>query len=218
MLSWYIGTFIFGAILILTSILFGGDKEIDKDIDLGSVDIDAEGDIDVDADGDGDAHFGHNLDDAGNIIWSPFLSLRFWTFFLGAFGLSGILMTQMGSTEPFVGISSSILGFAIGYGTALLFQYLKKNSVTLETSSASFVQQEGQVTLPIRIGKQGKIRIKINKEITDLIAITQDNRDIEIGSKVIIISMKDGVANVSQIENNNVKKTQKQMQSQQESI
>ena len=76
MLAVYLFCVALGGILILASILFG--------------DADIEADVDVDADAD--------LDQEISVEWSvlPFGSLRFWTFLVECFGLTGALLTLVG--------------------------------------------------------------------------------------------------------------------------
>ena len=81
MSSIYLSALVFGGILILFSIVLGGDSDksieadkdlsLDKDFDFGDVDVDA--DVDADADADGDASHG-DVDST----WLPFS--EFWTF------------------------------------------------------------------------------------------------------------------------------------------
>ena len=213
MLSIYIGAFGFGALFILTSIIFGGNEsDFDKDIDV-DMDGDIDVDIDVDVDADVEVDIGGDFDkdielqgDASGLdmeAWLPFLSLRFWTFAFFSFGMSGTLLTFLagndGTGETITLIISLILGLSLGYGISWTFQKLKRDSVTASTETKSFEQQEGVVQLAIRPQGQGKVRLRIDNQVVDIRAITQDSEEIPIGSKVIIVSVKDGVANVTRL-------------------
>ncbi len=209
MLSLYLGAFGFGALFILTSIIFGGsESDFDKDIDLdmdGDIDVDVDMDVDGDIDVDGD--FDKDIDlsaDHGGLdmeAWLPFLSLRFWTFAFFSFGMSGSILTFLGNGfgETITFIISLILGLTLGYGISWTFQKLKKDSVTASTETKSFEQHEGTVQLTIRPNSQGKIRLRVDNQIVDIRAITQDLQEIPIGSKVIVVSVEDGVANVTRL-------------------
>ena len=192
--SLYIAAFGFGALFILTSIIFGGsDSDFDKDID---VDLDH----DIDIDHDIELHGGYDTElDAE--AWLPFLSLRFWTFAFFSFGMSGTILNFLndGGSQTVTLIISIFLGLTLGYGISWTFQKLKKDSVTASTDAKSFELQEGTVELTIRPHSQGKIRLKIDNQIVDLRAITQDDTEIKIGAKVIIVSVENGVANVTKI-------------------
>ena len=162
MTSLYIAAFGFGALFILTSIIFGGsDSDFDKDIDV---------DLDHDIDHDIELHGGYDTElDAE--AWLPFLSLRFWTFAFFSFGMSGTVLNFLndGGSQTVTLIISVFLGLTLGYGISWTFQKLKKDSVTASTDAKSFELQEGTVELTIRPHSQGKIRLKIDNQIVEYI-------------------------------------------------
>ena len=98
----YIGALVFGGVLLGSSILLGSHD--DADVDGGDLDVDK----DIDFDGDTDI----DLDGDIGIFWI-FRSLRFWTFFLAFFGLTGVLLDGLG----LIGSELVTLGLAIGMGT-----------------------------------------------------------------------------------------------------
>lgn len=197
MIELYWGTFLFGGILILSSIVLGGgdgDADMDKDVSLDKdISFDKDMDINVD-DFDGD---GTDFDSMG---WLPFLSLRFWTFFTGLFGLNGIIMTNLGSGETTTLVASGVMGVGLAYPIAYLFQYLKRNPVTSNTSSQTYEQEIATALLPMRADGSGKIRISMSGELVDLIAQNPTNETIDMGQEVLIVEMKDGIAIVSPIQ------------------
>ena len=179
------------------------DGDIDVDVDT-DVDVDMDVDVDVDMDIDGDLDKDDPSVDHGGIdmeAWLPFLSLRFWTFAFFSFGMSGSILTFLGNGfgETITFVISLILGLTLGYGISWTFQKLKKDSVTASTETKSFEQQEGVVQLTIRPNSQGKIRLRVDNQIVYIRAITQDLQEIPIGSKVIVVSVEDGVANVTRL-------------------
>ena len=197
MLEVYWGTFLFGGILILSSIVMGGgdgDADMDKDLSLDK-DISFDKDMDINVD-----DFDSDGTDFDSMGWLPFLSLRFWTFFTGLFGLNGIIMTNLGSGETTTLVASGVMGVGLAYPIAYLFQYLKRNPVTSNTSSKSYEQEIAQTLLPMRPDGSGKIRISMSGELIDLIAQNPTNENIEQGQEVLIVEMKDGIALVSPIE------------------
>lgn len=186
MLSIYWGTFLFGGILIGASIFMGGgdgDGDFDKDVSIDK-------DVSLDFDGDGSSDF-------DSMAWLPFLSLRFWTFFLGLFGLSGILLTGMETGATITLATSCVLGVGMAYPISYLFQKLKSDSVTSLTDSKDYTQEIAKAILPIRANGQGKIRISTSGELVDLIATNPTATDIEQGSEVLVISVDKGIATVS---------------------
>ena len=186
MIGIYWGTFLFGGILIASSIfLGGGDGDMDKDV---SFDKDFSLDVDGEAGGDFDS-----------MGWLPFLSLRFWTFFLGLFGLSGILLTGMESGSTVTLVTSGFLGVGMAYPISYLFQHLKKESVTSNTSSESYTQEMATTLLPFRPNGQGKIRVSSGGELIDIIANNPTSHNIEQDAEVLIVSMDDGIATISPV-------------------
>ncbi len=193
----YWGTFLFGGILILSSIVMGGgDGDVDMDKDL-SLDKDISFDKDMDINVDDFDSDGTDFDSMG---WLPFLSLRFWTFFTGLFGLNGLIMTNLGSDPTTTLVASGVMGVGLAYPIAYLFQYLKRNPVTSNTNSKTYEQEIAQALLPMKPDGSGKIRISMSGELIDLIAQNPTNESIEQGQEVLIVEMKDGLALISPIE------------------
>ena len=197
MLGIYWGTFLFGGILILSSIVLGGgDGDADGDMDK---DLSFDKDLSIDVeDLDGEAG------DYDSMGWLPFLSLRFWTFFTGLFGLSGIIMTELGSGFTTTLVTSSVMGIGLAYPIAYLFQHLKRDSVTSNTSSKNYEQEIATTLLPMSPNGQGKIRISMAGELVDIIASNPTNESIAQGSEVLIVSMENGIALVSPMDRNSI--------------
>ena len=188
MLGIYWGTFLFGAILIASSIFLGdgdGDGDMDKDVSF-----DKDFSLDVDGETGGD------FDSMG---WLPFLSLRFWTFFLGLFGLSGIMLTGLDTGFTTTLVTSGFLGVGMAYPISYLFQHLKRDSVTSNTSSETYTQEMATTLLPFNPNGQGKIRISNGGELIDVIATNPTSHSIEEGAEVLIVSMDDGIATISPV-------------------
>lgn len=203
MSSIYLSALVFGGILILFSILLGGDSDksieadkdisFDKDFDFGDIDVDADVDADIDADAEMDASMHGDVDST----WLPFLSMRFWTFGLTSFGLTGSLLDLLGYSSSLTLPISVVMGVSIGWVIAFLFHKLKKERVTGVTSTREMISEEGTVILPIKPNSMGKIRINMGGEVVDLFA--QSNETIERGQKILVVHVKNGVAEVSTI-------------------
>lgn len=197
MLPFYLGSLILGGVLILASIVLGGgDDDFDKDLGLDKdFDLNVDGAGDIDANADMDAATGE-LDGE---VWLLFLSMRFWTFALACFGMSGTIMDFLG-TSPIVSAPiSAIAGIVLGWGIAYVFHRLKKDTVSSNTSSKSLLNQEGIATLPISKETKGKIRLSLGTEVMDLVAITNDPMPIERGEKIMVVSVENGIAVISSL-------------------
>ena len=200
--SIYLGSLILGGLLIGASIVFGGDSGFDSDMD---VDADFEGDMDLSiagvADGNGDIL--HIDAEAG--AWLPFLSMRFWTFGLASFGLTGCLLSLSTSAGwasianvVSLGVSVSV-GFVVGWVTSWAFQKLKTERVTGEVGLQQLKGSEATVLLSVNSEKKGKIRTLVSGQTVDLLACSLDDGPLERGSKVLIVEIQDGIAMVTRM-------------------
>jgi hypothetical protein len=181
------------------------DLDVDHDVDLDvdhDVDLDVDHDVDADLDGDidKDVDLAEGVAEGGSdAIWIPFLSMRFWTFFLATFGLTGTLMTLLAVPALITGLLSLAVGMALGIGAAWFFRQLKRDTVTGETRLSRFEGEEARALLTIRPGQQGKIVVDTMAGRVEMPATTRDPKPIERGQTVIIARVRDGVADVSKL-------------------
>ncbi len=181
-----------GGVLILTSFFFG-DADADADVDA-DVDLDGDFDADLDADVDGD------LDGGGSgLEWSvlPFGSLRFWTFLVESFGLTGALLTLVGVPSAWTMGISLMMGSMVGWFAFQFFKYLAKEEVSADVGLSRFAGEEAECVVAVRGSGKGKVRIDTLAERVEILATSADDHDIEKGTKVIVVSVVDGVADVT---------------------
>jgi membrane protein implicated in regulation of membrane protease activity len=162
------------------------------------MDMEAEVDADADADGDHDVAHGVSGFDALE-AWLPIASMRFWTFFLAFFGLTGTVMTA-GSLLG--GIATPIIAGAVGYvcGASITnsIRRLRKNRVDSTLREADYVGATGKVTLPISKDQTGKVRMAIKGRVIELMAETEDDVQLGVDQVVMVYAIKDdGIAVVS---------------------
>ena len=192
------------------------DKDIDFDKDLefeldadtdfdGDLDADADADLDADADaeleGEGDfaKELAHDAGEAGaSLIFNPFLSLRFWTYFLASFGMVGAVLHLLGLDLIVHAPVASFTGFGIGYGAAWAFKALKRNPVHTEMRTDRMVGAEATAVLQIAPGKTGKIRLTMGGSDLELLATTREGT-IKRGAHVLVVRVVDGVAEVTHL-------------------
>jgi membrane protein implicated in regulation of membrane protease activity len=205
----YIGSLALGGVLIIASVAMGGkdadadhDHDFDADADA-DFDADADADFDADADADADAELDHSsgldADVDAEALWLPFLSMRFWTFGSASFGLSGTLLTLLSVNALIAAVFSAFMGISMGWLVAWVFRKLKTSSVGGQTSTASLQGSEANVLLSIGPEKTGKIRLVMENRHIDLIARTQDDDLIARNEKVLIVSVEDGIAQVTKV-------------------
>lgn len=209
-LGLYIAAAIIGGGLVLVSALgsvFGhgadGDASFDHDVE-----VEVDGDIDLDHDMDHDLGE-HAADAAGKVTdsfngfaeWIPFLSLRFWVAFTAAFGILGLVMTLLKSgTEPGILIMALITGFLTGTVVHTLITWIKRHLKDSSVEEKDLVGVHGKVLVPARGADPGKIRIEVKGDIIDLLAVSDDGRDIDAGSEIFVVAVEGNHARIARQE------------------
>ncbi len=173
---------------------FDADVEADFDAD---VEADFDADVDADAEFDGDLDKDVDMDTASEAMWLPFLSMRFWTFGLGTFGLMGTMLTLAGLPYLLVFLLAVAVGVGLGWGAAHFFRQLKSDQVSAPTSLRHYRGEEARVLLPIRPGGHGKIVVERPDGRVEMLANSSAGTTIERGSTVVIVSVRDGIAEVA---------------------
>jgi membrane protein implicated in regulation of membrane protease activity len=125
----------------------------------------------------------------------PFLSLRFWIFGLAFFGLTGAVLHGLGLTSPLVAaVIATVLGIGFGYGAARLFQTLARETVGQVAPDGGHVGREGTLLLPVARGQRGKVRVTTGGVAVDLLAESDDERELPAGTTVLVVAMRGTVA------------------------
>lgn len=202
----YLFSLIVGGVLLGASILLGGhdtdvDADADADVDLdvdadADVDIDADADVDVDADADVDKDFGHG--DAAGFLYT-FLSMRFWVFFLAAFGLTGIVLDGFDLAHPWLGLALSIaMGTGSGFLAVTAIRKLGSDRDSRVVSSKDYVGKTARVLVPFEGEGLGKVRVDIRGNSIDLLASGLEEGDYE--GEVLIVEMDGSRARVARVD------------------
>ena len=150
----------------------------------------------------GDVHDfdGHGHDvahDHDASTWSIFLSSRFWTFLLLAFGLVGSALAVFGLAGTLLtAVLAIVSGILAGLLAALTFRALKRSQATGTASLDDAVGQIGRVLLPCEKGKIGKIRLSIKGQSVDVMAMTTDE-SIDVGRRAVVQEVRGGIAQVT---------------------
>lgn len=185
----YLGSLILGGgLLVASAVLGGGDGDADVDHDI---------DHDIDHDVD------HDVDhaDVGSALWLPILSLRFWTFFLAFFGLTGAILDLLGRAGA-VGAStggvlaiSLVTGFGAGWGIATLVRRLKADTVSSTiVPETDYAGRAGEVILDVAPGSPGWVRVEVRGVSVDLKAelVPGHEAPLTAGQQVIVVAWRDG--------------------------
>jgi membrane protein implicated in regulation of membrane protease activity len=208
MLTAYLVCLLIGGTFIAGSALFGGQDHGDADSDL---DHDVSGGLDHEVDAEAgaelDADHGEALVPVGEAhgtadtapLWLPFLSMRFWTFFLAFFGLTGTVLTGLGlwSSQLLIAPASLAMGLGSGYGVSAVLGRLRRQTISSSLQEQDYIGATGRVLLPISRGQPGKVRLELQGRILDLIAETDDEQMLGARQEVLVYGMERGVAKVT---------------------
>ena len=201
----YLFSLIVGGILLAASIFLGGDHG-DSDGDLGAdADADADADAGFDADGvDGahDLHVDQDIDTHGApfLIWA-LTSLRFWTFFLAFFGLTGLVFQGtglIGSWLITLGLSIG-MGSLVGYLATGAIRWLSRDQSGQLASSGDYVGKSARVLVPVNGSSAGKVRLQLKGSTVDVLAISDEGESFETQEEALIIDMDGTQARIARI-------------------
>jgi membrane protein implicated in regulation of membrane protease activity len=147
------------------------------------------GDAGDGGDGDGEA----STSGAGAL----FLSLRFWSFACLAAGLCGTLCTLFALLSGLpLALLSGALGVGCGTATSLAMRALQRGSAG---TSQKIVGQVGRVLLPPRSGSRGRVRLLVGGQVTDLLAVSDDDT-LAAGDEVLVLAQKGADVEVTRME------------------
>lgn len=185
----YLFAFGLGGVLLLGSIVLG-----DKDTDAG------EGGDAGDADSQAQ-HFDHGVSDAHGTLaglFTAFLSLRFWMFFLAFFGLTGLLLDGLDLVDNTVALAAAVfMGLVTGQATVAVFRRLAHSETSTAASAADYIGRTGRVLVGFGPGGLGKLRLVLKGTTVDVLATTEDERPFKPDDEALVIAMNDTTAVVS---------------------
>lgn len=229
MLALYVIALGIGGTMVAASLLLGGhDSDVDHDFG-GDVDADLDADLDVDMDADVDVDLDHDLeldhdvdqalvvhgadhalahaDGVGAVdavmAWLPFTSMRFWTFFLAFFGLTGsaLVLANAIASQVTIGVIAGLVGYGSGLGVTATVRKLKSQKVDSSVSERDYIGSTATVLLGVAKGKTGKIRLQLKGRTIDVLAETEEDQLFAPKQPVMIYAVTpDGKAMVTRIE------------------
>ena len=186
-----------GGALLLMSLFMGGDHDGDADADM-------DADADVEADGGADqgqqaVHHGGDTHGSLGGLFTIFLSLRFWTFFLAFFGLTGLVIDGLdlvdGSWVPFG--TAAAVGLATGYVAVAVIRGLSRGESGKVGSTTDYVGATARVLIPVSREELGKVRLQVRGTTVDLLARTNDDVPLAAGARAMILQIDDTTAVVT---------------------
>jgi membrane protein implicated in regulation of membrane protease activity len=135
------------------------------------------------------------------VLWRMILNVRFWTYFLAFFGLIGFLLTVLRfSIEPFTVLISLATGVLGGGGVAATWAALKRSESNSAVSATHLLGTMGPMIVACRPGEPGKVRLTVNGELIDMMAMSHSGESIERGTQVTVVDIDGMYARVTAVE------------------
>jgi membrane protein implicated in regulation of membrane protease activity len=185
MLGLYLFSAVVGGAFVVFFILFG-----DADADVGGLAAD------VDLDAEVDAGTGSGLAAAA----ADFLSFRSLAFFLGFFGITGIVLRALGAaTLVSLPLAVAMGLFALWLNTRLM-RYLKRADVDGSLRNRDLTGRPAEVVIAIDPDSKGRIAIDVAGQQIYLVARPFRTGSFAIGDHVVVIEIDNGTALVASME------------------
>ncbi len=126
--------------------------------------------------------------------------MRFWTFFLSAFGLTGMLLKGFGLAGEIPTLITALsMGGLSGFTAAWVIKKLSEDDAGRAAGSADYIGKSAKVMVPVRSGSVGKIRVRVKGQQVDLLAVTDDEA-LTSEDEVIVIEMDGTRARVARLD------------------
>lgn len=173
MLYVYLAALLFGGVMIVGSLLFGGEHH------------------------DGEIAHVHDIGAEG---WLPIGSLRFWNFLLFAFGLTGALFTMLSdlSEGAAAGISAAMGVVSAAAATSAL-RRLSSRQVSSEVKTEDYVGVTAKALLPMGPERKGKVRVFLKGQAHDLQAVIVGDEEVAPKDEVMIVEANEEVVKVAKV-------------------
>lgn len=146
-------------------------------------------------DGGGDAEGGVE----GFLI--AFFSMRFWTFFLAFFGLTGVVLDGFGlvGSSIVAGVLSVGMGIAAGSAAVYVVRRVRGDDSNSAVTSQDYVGKTGRVLVGFGPGQTGKIRLEVRGSTIDLLAVPLEERSFTPKEEIIVVEMDGPRAKVAKL-------------------
>jgi membrane protein implicated in regulation of membrane protease activity len=180
----YLGSLLFGGVLIAASALLGADHG--AELHGGGGDA-----------GHGGGNAGHGGDNSQNqgSAWVSLFGLRFWSFGSAFFGITGLVLRAIGLSALAPLVSTGV-GIAAGLGASAMFRRLTGETVGQVRDAAALVGREGKLLLPVARGQRGKVRLA-QPGGGDVDLLAESDEALVSGTEVLIVEVRGNVAVVA---------------------
>jgi membrane protein implicated in regulation of membrane protease activity len=125
-------------------------------------------------------------------LLSLLTSLKFWTFGLCFFGLTGLLLTYWspGLSAPAVLLGAIAMGLLLGILMASILRTLRQRQVNSLIRSSDLIGQAGTVTLPFDCRSRGKVCLTLKGSRIELTAQTDGPHPLAVGDTVTVLRVE----------------------------
>lgn len=196
------------AVYLVCLIVAGGVALLSAFGDFLDVGVDGDAGLDLDLDLDTDPDFaelaGASDVDAGAAPSAAIFSLRALVFALFGFGAAGTLLTALGApaTSPLTLALSVGAGLSVGLAVGALLAYLKRSDTRSRPGDEGFRGLTGRVVLPMGETAPGRIVVRRGPREHSVRALPHPaaHSDPEAWHHVVVVEMKDGIAYVGPLE------------------
>jgi hypothetical protein len=190
MLTLYWLCFVTGGVFVLLAIVGGFDG-----VDFDGLDGDApfESDLDIAAPGVHTRHQPSSFRPKPRANPMGVLcSLKFWTFGVCFFGLTGLVLSSLSIHLPASLIITAAVGMGIICGALVAgtLRALRERHANSLVRSEDVVGLAGIVTLPFDRNSRGKVQLKVKGSQVERIAYTDEDLDFHLGDRVLVVGIE----------------------------
>jgi hypothetical protein len=123
------------------------------------------------------------------LVW--FVSVRFWTFFLAFFGLTGVLLDGFGivGSGVLAGVLAAGMGLFAGLFATWIVRVMTAESSNSAVLTSDYVGKSGRLLVGFGPGSMGKVRIEVKGSTIDLLCTAMDDGTYETKDEVLIVEM-----------------------------
>jgi len=156
-------------------------------------------------DGHGDlgGHGGdfHITGDSVDAVVGTLRSLRFWTFFLAFFGLTGVALKSLHIVDSDVlsALIAAGMGLTVGYGATWAFRVLDRRESNSMAAEDDLVGKSGRVLVAVSPGTLGKLRVTAKGSTVDLLA-KSDDETFAVNDDATVIEMDGTIARIARVD------------------
>lgn len=189
MLTVYWVCFAVGGTFVLLAVLSGFDG-----VDFGDSNFDVHLDDDVEIsesrEQSPDSPFSQRQN-TGSPLFSIVTTLRFWTFTLCFFGLTGLVLSHLSTPLPsdLIAIAAVIMGTLCGGMVAGGLRLLSRRHTDSLVRSDDLVGATGTVEIPFDKDSRGKVRLLVKGSQIDMLASTDETEPFQRGDRVLVVGL-----------------------------